>query len=57
MDDNLPKISLTRLFEDRDDPRVVGCCTYPLVEVVLTWHLCRLVRGGNMDGGRGIWRE
>jgi predicted transposase YbfD/YdcC len=33
--DNLPKISLQRLFEDMDDPRVVGRCTYPLVEVVL----------------------
>jgi predicted transposase YbfD/YdcC len=33
--DDLPKISLQRLFEDMDDPRVVGRCTYPLVEVVL----------------------
>ena len=32
--DNLPKISLQRLFEDMDDPRVVGRCTYPLTEVV-----------------------
>src|SRR5579862_7253728 len=33
--DSLPKISLQRLFEDMDDPRVVGRCTYPLTEVVL----------------------
>jgi predicted transposase YbfD/YdcC len=33
--ENLPKISLQRLFEDMDDPRVVGRCTYPLTEVVL----------------------
>lgn len=33
--DNLPKMSLSRLFEDMDDPRVVGRCTYPLTEVVL----------------------
>ena len=33
--DNLPKMSLQRLFEDMDDPRVVGRCTYRLVEVVL----------------------
>jgi len=33
--ENLPKISLQHLFEDMDDPRVVGRCTYPLVEVVL----------------------
>lgn len=32
---NLPKISLQGLFEDMDDPRVVGRCTYPLAEVVL----------------------
>jgi len=32
---DLPKISLQCLFEDMDDPRVVGRCTYPLVEVVL----------------------
>jgi predicted transposase YbfD/YdcC len=32
---DLPKISLQRLFEDMDDPRVVGRCTYPLAEVVL----------------------
>ena len=29
--ETLPKISLTRLFEDMDDPRVVGRCSYPLV--------------------------
>jgi len=33
--DNLPKISLQRLFEEMDDPRLVGRCTYPLVEVIL----------------------
>lgn len=33
--ENLPKISLTRLVEDMDDPRVVRRCTFPLVEVVL----------------------
>jgi predicted transposase YbfD/YdcC len=33
--DTLPKISLQRLFEDMDDPRVVGRCTYELTEVVL----------------------
>jgi len=32
---DLPKISLQQLFEDMDDPRVVGRCTYQLVEVVL----------------------
>jgi predicted transposase YbfD/YdcC len=33
--ENLPQISLQRLFEDMDDPRVVGRCTYPLGEVVV----------------------
>lgn len=33
--DDLAKISLQRLFKDMDDPRVVGRCSYPLVEVVL----------------------
>jgi predicted transposase YbfD/YdcC len=33
--DHLPKMSLSRLFEDMDDPRVVGRCTYRLTEVVL----------------------
>jgi predicted transposase YbfD/YdcC len=35
MTDDLPKISLQGLFEDMDDPRVVGRCTYLLKEVVL----------------------
>ncbi len=33
--ENLPEISLQWLFEDMDDPRVVGRCTYALKEVVL----------------------
>jgi len=33
--EDLPKISLQGLFEDMDDPRVVGRCTYSLKEVVL----------------------
>ena len=33
--DNLPKISLQRLFAGRDDPRVVGRRTCPLAEVLL----------------------
>lgn len=32
---DLPKISLQRLFEDMDDPRVVERCTYGLTEVVV----------------------
>ncbi len=32
---DLAKLSLQRLFEDMDDPRVVGRCTYRLVEVVM----------------------
>lgn len=42
--ENLPKISLTRLFEDMDDPRVVGRCAYPLVEVVLI-SICAVLCG------------
>lgn len=42
--ENLPKISLTRLFEDMDDPRVVGRCSYPLVEVVLI-GICAVLCG------------
>jgi predicted transposase YbfD/YdcC len=42
--DGLPKISLTRLFEDMDDPRVVGRSTYPLVEVVLI-GICAVLCG------------
>jgi predicted transposase YbfD/YdcC len=42
--DNLPKISLTHLFEDMDDPRVVGRCTYPLMEVVMI-ALCAVLCG------------
>ena len=42
--DNLPKISLTRLFEDMDDPRVVGRCTYSLKEVVLI-AICAVLCG------------
>lgn len=41
---NLPKISLTQLFEDMDDPRVVGRCTYPLVEVALI-GICAVLCG------------
>ncbi|MBZ0300175.1 MAG: ISAs1 family transposase [Anaerolineae bacterium] len=41
---DLPKISLTRLFEDMDDPRVVGRCTYPLVEVALI-GICAVLCG------------
>jgi predicted transposase YbfD/YdcC len=42
--DNLPKISLTRLFADMDDPRVVGRCTYPLTEVVII-AICAVLCG------------
>src|SRR5215213_5490468 len=42
--DKLPKISLTRLFEDMDDPRVVSRCSYPLVEVVLI-DICAVLCG------------
>lgn len=42
--DNLPKISLTRLFEEMDDPRVVGRSSYPLVEVVLI-GICAVLWG------------
>ena len=42
--ENLPKISLTRLFKDMDDPRVVGRCSYPLVEVVLI-GICAVLCG------------
>lgn len=42
--ENLPKISLTRLFEDMDDPRVVGRCTYALVEVVII-GICAVLCG------------
>ena len=42
--ETLPKISLTRLFEDMDDPRVVGRCSYPLVEVVLI-GICAVLCG------------
>lgn len=42
--DNLPKISLRRLFEDMEDPRVVGRCTYPLVEVVVI-GICAVLCG------------
>jgi len=42
--DELPRISLTRLFEDMDDPRVVGRCSYPLVEVVLI-GICAVLCG------------
>jgi len=41
---DLPKISLTQLFEDMDDPRVVGRCTYPLVEVALI-GICAVLCG------------
>ena len=42
--DDLPKMSLQRLFEDMDDPRVVGRCTYELKEVVLI-ALCGVLCG------------
>jgi predicted transposase YbfD/YdcC len=42
--ETLPKVSLTRLFEDMDDPRVVGRCTYRLVEVVLI-GICAVLCG------------
>lgn len=41
---DLPKISLTQLFEDMDDPRVVGRCTYPSVEVALI-GICAVLCG------------
>lgn len=41
---DLPKISLTQLFEDMDDPRVVGRCTYPLVEAALI-GICAVLCG------------
>jgi len=41
---DLPKISLTRLFADMDDPRVVGRSTYPLVEVVMI-AICAVLCG------------
>lgn len=41
---DLPKISLTRLFEEMDDPRVVGRCTYPLAEVVII-AICAVLCG------------
>lgn len=41
---DLPKVSLQGLFENMDDPRVVGRCTYPLVEVVLI-AICAVVCG------------
>lgn len=42
--DSLPKVTLTRLFEDMDDPRVVGRCTYELVEVVVI-GICAVLCG------------
>jgi predicted transposase YbfD/YdcC len=42
--ETLPKISLTGLFEDMDDPRVVGRCTYGLVEVVVI-GICAVLCG------------
>lgn len=42
--DDLPKISLQRLFEDMDDPRVVGRCTYALKEVVMI-AICAVLCG------------
>lgn len=42
--ESLPKVTLTRLFEDMDDPRVVGRCTYPLVEVVVI-GICAVLCG------------
>jgi predicted transposase YbfD/YdcC len=42
--ENLPAISLQRLFEDLDDPRVVERCTYSLVEVVII-AICAVLCG------------
>lgn len=42
--EDLPRISLQRLFEDMDDPRVVGRTTYPLVEVVMI-AICAVLCG------------
>lgn len=42
--EDLPRISLMRLFEDMDDPRVVGRCTYSLKEVVLI-GICAVLSG------------
>lgn len=42
--ESLPKVTLTRLFEDMDDPRVVGRCTYRLVEVVVI-GICAVLCG------------
>ncbi|HEX2908272.1 MAG TPA: transposase family protein, partial [Phototrophicaceae bacterium] len=42
--ENLPRTTLSHLFEDMDDPRVVGRCTYPLVEVVLI-GICAVLCG------------
>lgn len=42
--ESFPKITLTRLFEDMDDPRVVGRCTYRLVEVVVI-GICAVLCG------------
>jgi len=42
--EDLPKISLTRLFDDMDNPRVVGRCTYSLKEVVLI-GICAVLSG------------
>lgn len=41
---DLPKISLQRLFEDMDDPRVIERCTYPLAEVVVI-AICAVLCG------------
>lgn len=42
--ENLPAISLQRLFEDLDDPRVVERFTYSLVEVVII-AICAVLCG------------
>lgn len=44
MTDDLPKISLQGLFEEMDDPRVVGRCTYSLKAVVLI-AICAVLCG------------
>lgn len=41
---DLPHITLTRLFENMDDPRVVERCTYPLAEVVII-AICAVLCG------------
>jgi hypothetical protein len=54
---------LTRWFEDLDDPRVVGRCSYPLVEVVLIascavlWGAETGTEGEELGASKGAWLE